>query len=156
MAEIHIGSYVALVDDEDYERISAISWNVRIDRKNGCPYAVGGGTWMHREVMGLERGNPNEVDHRDTRATLDNRKQNLRVCTRSENNCNRGMRCDNSSGIKGVSADPHKPGYWKAQIMKNKRAYNLGSFLDKEDAVRVYAEAAHRLHGEFARIARVA
>ncbi len=39
MAEIRVGSYVALVDDEDYERISAISWNVRIDRKNGCPYA---------------------------------------------------------------------------------------------------------------------
>jgi len=34
MAEIRVGSYVALVDDEDYERISAISWNVRIDRKN--------------------------------------------------------------------------------------------------------------------------
>ena len=154
MKTIVIGAYEAVVDDEDYERISSISWRIRIDGKNGKPYATSTMGSMHRVVMGLSKGDLIEVDHRDHEKTLDNRKENLRYCDRSQNNCNRGMRRDNSSGIKGVSADPHKPGWWKAQIMKDGYQRNLGSFPDKEQAAQAYAAAAKRMHGEFARIAR--
>lgn len=166
MREIPVGSMVAQVDNEDYERISAHKWSLLIDGKNGKPYArreiwVQGGnrgtsTSMHREVMGLRPGDPREVDHLDFEATLDNQKGNLRVATRSQNNCNRGMRRDNTSGIKGVSADPVREGFWKAQIMHQKKAYTLGSFPEKELAAEAYRVKALELHGEYARMARTA
>ena len=146
----------ALVDDEDFERINSRRWLVHKDRKNGCLYAKSSNpvVWMHREIMGIPRGDRREVDHRDYRATLDNRKQNFRVCDRSQNNCNRGMRKDNTSGYKGVSFDRRRRlNPWYAQIMHHKKAYNLGHYATKEEAALVYAEAAKRMHGEFARIA---
>jgi len=70
---------VALVDDEDFERIKTWNWYAQIDAKNGQPYAIAyAGFRMAREVMQVPNGDPREVDHRDHRATLDNRKQNLR------------------------------------------------------------------------------
>lgn len=151
------GRFVATVDDEDAERISRHAWQVKIDGKSRKPYAYRSVwrdgkprvMWMAREVMGMEIGARLEVDHRDNNATLDNRKRNLRVATRSQNNCNRGTPKNNTSGIKGVCRDG---GMWKAQIRHQKVYYYLGSFPTKEEAGAAYAEAANRLHGEFARV----
>lgn len=85
---------VALVDDEDYERIAAYKWNLSSDgyarrsRTLWCRKArarLGVETvWMHREVMGLKAGDPREVDHQDW-DRLNNRKGNLQVVSRAEN-----------------------------------------------------------------------
>lgn len=106
---------------------------------------------MAREIVGLKRGDKREVDHWSL-DTLDNRKENLRIATRSQNNCNRGMRKDNTSGFKGVTRHRFKSGYWIAQIMHHGKGYNLGHFPTKEQAAQAYREAALRMHGEFARI----
>ncbi|MBK6599171.1 MAG: HNH endonuclease [Proteobacteria bacterium] len=80
----------------------------------------------------------------------DNRIENLRVCTISENRWNSKKRVRNTSGFKGVSWDVNRK-MWIAQIMANRKNYMLGRFKTPEEAHLAYIVAANRLHGEFAR-----
>jgi hypothetical protein len=68
----------------------------------------------------------------------------------AENNRNCGRDHTNTSGYKGVYwyEDRKK---WRAQIGYQGKVTNLGSFDTPEEAHAAYCEAAHRLHGEFAR-----
>ncbi len=82
---------------------------------------------------------------------LDNRRENLRVCTLAENNRNRTIYKNNKSGFKGVywsRADKK----WRAQIKINNRMIYLGIFDDLLEAALTYDEAAVRYHGKFAKI----
>ena len=82
---------------------------------------------------------------------LDNRKQNLRTCTHTENMRNRGKSKNNTSGFKGVSW--HKRGKtWDAKIAHNKKLMHIGSFKDKEVAAKAYDRKAIELHGKFAKL----
>jgi hypothetical protein len=73
---------LALIDDEDYDLVKDINWSFR------SGYVCGGArSYMHRLVMGLERGDGKVVDHIN-RNRLDNRKSNLRVGTQAQNNTN--------------------------------------------------------------------
>jgi len=81
---------IALVDDEDYERINQFNWFVN-EWRPGQYYAVRclndrshKTISMHRDVMGLVFGDIREVDHIHHN-TLDNRQSELRVCTHQEN-----------------------------------------------------------------------
>lgn len=79
----------------------------------------------------------------------DNRPDNLRLATASQNGFNRGKQKNNTSGCKGVTW--HKrDSRWQAQIWKGRVRIQLGYFADLEDASRAYSDAAARLHGEFA------
>jgi hypothetical protein len=75
----------AIVDAEDYERLSKYKWHV--DKGDSTYYAargiVGKNFRMHREILNAPEGLV--VDHRNHNG-LDNRKKNLRLCTRSQNN----------------------------------------------------------------------
>lgn len=89
------------------------------------------------------------VDHKSTNK-LDNRKENLRLATQSQNMCNTRKRSDNTSGVKGVCWDASK-GRWKAQIKLKGKTYNLGCF-DSVPAAEVVVRAAREsLHGAFSR-----
>jgi hypothetical protein len=82
---------VAMVDDEDYERIARHKWQAARD-VGGTYYAVRSDVdcrsiKMHREVMGLLPGDKRQVDHVHHN-TLDNRKSELRICTPIENSHN--------------------------------------------------------------------
>ena len=80
---------------------------------------------------------------------VDNRKINLRLCTTSQNCCNRGKPSNNTSGIKGVRENPR--GRWTAEITKEWCTYFLGTFDTKEQAQEAHIKAALELHGDFAR-----
>lgn len=153
MREIKLNrGMVAQVDDDDFERLSMKKWTVTKSRSNGRYYAVSGSQSMQREVMGLNRGEGYEVDHREPIETLNNQKYNLRVSTTAQNQMNRGRNKNNTSGYKGVSWHLTRK-VWVAQIGISGRIVFLGRFDTAEDAYKAYCVSAEQFHGEFARVA---
>lgn len=149
---------VALVDDDDYEWLSQWKWQaMRV--KGGGFYACRAHrptksrrddkrVLMHRQIM--DAADSVEVDHASLNK-LDNRRQNLRVCTRSQNNWNLPVASHNTSGYKGVSWYSRR-GVWEAYIGTHGRREKLGYFKSKVSAAIAYNIAAVQLHGEFARL----
>lgn len=88
-----------------------------------------------------------DIDHRDLNKT-NNRIENLRKATESQNSGNILPHRDSISGIKGVHPKRNK---WCAQVMCQGKRMTLGSFDTKEEAAAAYLEASERLFGEFAR-----
>lgn len=82
---------------------------------------------------------------------LDNRIENLRLATKSQNAANSKRQSNNTSGIKGVSYNAERS-CWQAGICLNKKRKHLGRFSTKEAAAQAYASAAQRLFGEFAKL----
>ena len=131
------------MDDKDYVAISKYKWYAK--RCKGLLYAARHDAslreiYMHQMIFGVKW-----CDHAN-RNSLDNRRNNLRKASRSQQNCNRKMQKNNTSGYKGVS---FAEGYWRAQIWQGQRIH-LGYYKTKEEAARAYDEAAKKLHGEFA------
>lgn len=150
---------VAIVDAEDYDRLMEHKWHAHLDVSNQKFYALRNSIKikgkqikipMHREVMKLEPRDHRRVDHRNHLETLDNRKQNLRFATTSQNGANRGKQANNSSGFKGVTfhKDSNK---WQAQIGKDGKVLYLGLFTTASLAHNAYCAAAAKFHGEFMR-----
>ena len=145
---------VAIVDDADHDRVSQHKWfySVRGYAVRNVPNPKGiKRKWtmqtMHRFIAGIPDGVT--VDH-ISGDKLDNRRENLRAATLQQNACNRGLTKRNTSGSKGVSwYSPSQK--WRAVIAVNKKYVHIGHFTDKQEAIDAYAEAANRLHGEFAR-----
>jgi hypothetical protein len=88
-----------------------------------------------------------EIDHINHQ-TGDNRWANLREATPSQNSCNRRVRKDSGSGVRGVHLDK-RTGRWRAKITVNKRQIGLGFYATKEEAIAA-RRAGSVLHGEFA------
>jgi len=104
---------------------------------------------MHRMITAAPTGV--EVDHRNG-DLLDNRLENLRLCSHEENMRNRKTRHNNKCGLKGVTL-LKRSGRWMAQIGFAGNNKYLGTFDRPEDAHLAYQRAAVALHGEFARLA---
>ena len=149
---------VALVDDEDYERFSVFKWHfssngyavrtVNFRRKDNSRGKLA--IYMHREIAGLDHGDKLEIYH-IWGDRLDNRKSNLRVCSKSENLRNIKTHKDNTSGFKGVSFHKVRRKYQAQLTFKYKTMY-LGLFTCPIEAARAYNAAAVIHHGEFARL----
>lgn len=138
----------AIIDDEDYERINKYRWCASGNHASGI-YAV---TVIDKQYVGMHRFllQPNlgqDVDHRN-RKTLDNRKSNLRICSRSQNNGN-SISKGGISKYKGVSYNSLR-NKWRATIVKDKRQYCLGYYMEEIDAVKAYDAAARIIFKEFA------
>jgi len=149
---------VALVSDEDFERTNRHKWYAREDNP-GLWYAcrktkVLGLGWrqqfLHRFIMGLEHGDRKQIDHVDGNG-LNCQKSNLRFSTQKENVRNCRKRKNTSSSLKGVTWHK-KDRRWQAQITVDRRYIFLGQFSSEQEAHEVYAEAAQKYFGEFARL----
>lgn len=153
MAEIQISGYTVLVDDEDLERVQALAWHKGNVGSHGSVYFEHC-TWgkplisLHRFIMGGTYKDGKVVDHING-DTLDNRKQNLRICTTAENARN-GRTRKNNSGYKGVCYIADKKKY-RARITRNYVTYTVGHYHTAEEAYAARCEALKEFHGEFAR-----
>lgn len=105
---------------------------------------------VHRVIWALENGRDpvGDIDHIDGCRT-NNRLENLREATRSQNRANTGANANNKSGLKGVHWHKGSKG-WRAVITKNRKLHYLGQYSTPEAAHEAYIEACHRLNGEFA------
>jgi len=146
-----------LVDDEDYEKVSRYHWYIR--RRKYVSYArrivirkgVKYTEFMHRLIMDCPDGM--YIDHINHNG-LDNRKENLRICTNMENSHNQVKHKPTTLGmIKGVSISPcikSKP--YKAHISCNGKAKDIGYYATIEEAALAYDKKALELFGQYAQL----
>lgn len=146
---IKIGNYEVSLDQDDYDRFKDLKISVRLvkSRKRYVPYVrvkiphrkheVG----LHRLIMGEPAGKI--VDHKDHN-TLDNRKDNLRICTKAQNGYN-SRTYRGTSQYKGVFWSSQK-NRWSAKIGTK----HLGFFKIEEHAALAYNREASIKFGEFA------
>lgn len=143
----------AIIDEEDYNIISKYGWfyhpNNWPDTKEGYACATKRENItnkpktlrMHKLILNCPKGM--EIDHIN-RNKLDNRKCNLRICTKSENRHNVGVRSNSTSGIKGISF--HKlTNKWQARIQINKKRITIGLFDNKNIALQEYKKYINKL-----------
>jgi hypothetical protein len=126
-----------------------------VTKKGYRSVEIGGSAFqLHNIIWKMETGlDPLPgciIDHVDNDQG-NNKWGNLREATHSQNSCNKKMRVDNRSGLKGVGA-PNKWGHHQATITVNGRRRSLGYFADAGDAHAAYVRAAKEVHGEFARV----
>lgn len=138
----------AVVDEEDFERVNARGW-FACPTSPGRVYARSSSmnpsrVYMHRFIVDAPDGV--QVDHRN-HCTLDNRRKNLRICTRKQNARNSSKSLGTSSRYKGVS---RHEGQWRAIITVDGCRIWLGRYRTELEAARAYDAAARHHFGEFA------
>lgn len=147
-------SEVSIVDKDDYYRFRGFNWKLKDDgyvitdssisaKRRGIAAKLR----LHRLILGIEDGP--DVDHINGNK-LDNRKCNLRRCTRSENLRNRIK----SKDVRGVYLRTGKKySHWFSVIQlpnsKPKKQKYLGSFKTRKEAAQAFIKASLELHGEF-------
>jgi len=143
---------VALIDDEDWPLVSQHTWHAA--KSSDLWYArttkrkTRMRVFMHRLIMNPPRGL--DVDHINGDG-LDNRKQNLRQATDSQNQQNRHRLSTNTSGYRGVTFHK-KLNKWQAGIKKFGHSYYLGLHPTAESAALAYDLKAREIYGEGARL----
>lgn len=139
----------AKVDEEDFEKFGGMKWYASFCKSINNFYACRKTKkiyYLHRVIMGSPEGMV--VDHIN-HDTLDNRRENLRICTQNQNMMNRiGSSSHSKSGIRGVYW--HKrAGKWTSQIHINGKAKHLGLFVSVDEAIASFAEANKKYYGDF-------
>ena len=146
---LNINGTEFLFDIEDFSVINSRNWYVDKDGYLASSYIYNGRrcfAMFHRIIMNAQKGQV--VDHIN-RNRADNRKVNLRCCSKFENNLNRGRRSTNTSGVIGVHYD-RKRDKWIANITYDKRRIFIGRFISKDEAVKARLRKESELFKSFA------
>jgi len=149
--------FTVLYDECDHEFVSSHSWSMSFDGYARAAIKNENGKWVTRSMHRLLLNPQNrsmEVDHINHNR-VDNRRCNLRLCTKSENQKNITPR--GRSKYLGVSYDSYitdgiRYTYIVTQIRVNKKLIKKRGFKTEEEAARVYDELAKIHHGEFANL----
>lgn len=128
-----IGERAGYLDVHNY-------WRVVIDYKK---------YYVHHLVWFYVHGEwpSSELDHIDGNS-MNNAPANLRLCNRTQNNCNRKRRPTGESGLRGAYLDKRNL-QWHSQIQFGSQSYFLGNFDTPKEAHEAFEYAAKKLHGEF-------
>jgi|GEM_PF-1785423 len=105
---------------------------------------------LSRLIMGLNEADPIQVDHISGNP-LDNRRENLRLCTPLGNSRNRPIRSDNLTGYKGVTFRVSENKHVARISPHPGKRILIGRFNTPQEAAAAYDRAAVLYHGEFAR-----
>jgi len=136
-----------LIDIEDLCKAEKHKWY-----QNNSGYAISRVSknrqiFLHRLILKPDKNY--YVDHIDGNP-LNNKRDNLRICTHQQNMINRKIGVDNKSGIKGVDWDS-KRNKWRARIQVKKKSKHLGYFSSKEEAKKARINAELIYYGEYRR-----
>lgn len=145
----------AIVNETDYNFLMQWKWHAFFTR-NKKWYAlrrvwnperkVAEAVFMHSLLV--DREGAKDIDHIND-IGLDNRRLNLRPATRSQNQCNKKMQSNNTSGYKGVSKHGTK---WVYDIRANGNKLYRGGFETALEAFEARCKVVEQLHGEFTRV----
>ena len=151
---------VAIVDADNYEWLNQWKWQAGwrpaisgyyAQRASPMVNGISRHTiFMHRQILGLQPGDPLQADHKDPSLTLMNTRENLRIASRSQQQHNQKCPRNNKCGFKGVTYDKARHQF-KAHIRVGGKVKSLGYRRTAEDAHALYCEAAAKYRGEFAR-----
>lgn len=134
----------AIVDDADYPYLIKYKWQYN----QGYAKRGVNTVRMSRSILGAFSFQ--EVDHVNGNK-LDNRRSNLRICSRGENNRNVRMRKDSKNLYKGIIYIKSR-NRWRSRIQADGKRITVGYFLTPEDAARKYDKLAKIYHGEYSRL----
>ena len=148
------GDHNLYIDGEDFDKIKDYKWRLS-SRQYGGHYAV---TTIlknnqqrlmsiHRLIMNCPDGMV--VDHINHNK-LDNRKENLRICTHRNNTRNRTKYTPTISKYKGISYDGRRISNLIVRIVVDSKCIYVGSFIDEIEAAKAYNVAAKKYFGEYA------
>ena len=132
-------------DLEDYDKIKDYCWYKH--HKYFVAKIDGKSISLHKLIMD-DLENRYDIDHIKTENKFDNRKLNLRKTTRQQNNSNRRLSKNNTSGVSGVHRHSRDK-VWEAWIRVNYKRIYLGRYKNFEDAVKARKEAEEKYYGEF-------
>lgn len=138
-------------DLEDYDKIKNYTWYADKDGYIVSDSNKNKRVKQHRVIMNVldKKCDIDHINGRDSKN--DNRKSNLRICSRKENIHNKIYMSNNTSGCIGVTWNEIAK-KWQAGIGVNKKQIHLGLFKNKEDAFKARIEAENKYYGEFAPI----
>lgn len=139
-----------LVDEDDFDSLSKYLWMVCINKKKSGKTVLyasreegGKRIFMHHAVFGSKT----LIDHIN-RNGLDNRKANLRMATNSQNNANKSLQSNNTSGYKGVCWDKSRK-KWIVQIKLNGKRVFYKRYEDLNEAISSYNKTALIIFKDF-------
>ena len=140
---------VTLVDDEDYNNLMQYKWCFYRGKKSYHTGYAGNSILgdIHRFLLEPNRGQ--YIDHKDGNG-LNNQRDNLRICTRSQNMMNQ-KKTRGTSKYKGVYYVKSR-NKWTSAIKHNRKSIFLGQFREEKDAALAYNLRAKEIFGEFARL----
>ena len=141
-------------DLEDYDKIKDYTWylddsgyvrtNIFDFEQNRRSHM-----FMHNLIMNLQNDNSQIADHIGGVATTnDNRKSNLRIVTKSQNNINQRIRKDNTSGFKGISYNKQLD-KWRVRIQKDGKRIYIGDYNSLEEASLARMKAEDKYFGDY-------
>lgn len=133
------------IDVDDVDKVKKYSWyendeGYLISRINNKLVR------MHRLIMDVK--DKKMIVYHINHNTLDNRKVNLRIASRSQNNMNKIRQSNNTSGVTGVTWD-NKRKKWRAYIKVNSSQNELGYYDNFNDAVNARKNAEDKYFGEY-------
>lgn len=139
--------YEALLDDDDFERLSRFHWCYRGERNGAQGYAIRHAkvddkyktVYLHREVMNPPPGHEVVFRNHDR---LDCRRENLLVVTKQEARRHHRVRRDSRTGLKGIRFNSSSR-KWTALFYRNGNCLCLGTFDTQEAAMSAYQKAAN-------------
>lgn len=137
------------MDDNDFSSLNQYKWYAQKHRKtfyakrNIGKFPNRTCVRMHNQILAIKF-----IDHKN-RNGLDNRKENLRPATNSQNHMNRGAL--EGRRFKGPTLTVNRGKPWQSKIEINGKKIHLGYFKSEEEAARAYDTKARDLFGEYAR-----